>query len=306
MIGELDGTAWGRLVNMVTEGYPEHAEFVAKSFASCSPTAKETAFRTAESIERLVRGREGNVLQGYRWMCEMVLEEELHFRRNGTYRYSRFVDANREVYSNESLMDRYMSGLLLSQILWANHLAVFDFYSREFVNRLRTKDRHLEVGPGHGLFLYEAAKRPVNEVVGWDVSKTSLDRTKHCLSELGVTTAVKLEERNVFEPLAAEDRSRFDSIVISEVLEHVEQPLEALVALRSCLAPGGQLFVNAPVNSPALDHIYLFQEPEELVDLVRTAGFTVDKTRFAPVTGYSEAHARKRRFPISAAVIAHV
>jgi 2-polyprenyl-3-methyl-5-hydroxy-6-metoxy-1,4-benzoquinol methylase len=301
---ELAGTAWGRLVAAVLTGYPEHADFVAKSFASCSPAVKQTAFRTAESIERLVEGRLDGALAGYRWMCGMVLEEELHFRRNGTYRYSRFDDANREVYANAPLMDKYMSGLLLSQILWSNHLEVFDFYVRDFVAHLDAGGRHLEVGPGHGLFLFQAAQGQVKEVVGWDVSRTSLDRTAGCLRELGVVCPVILEERNVFEPLALGDRARFDSIVISEVLEHVERPGDALATLHTCLAPAGRIFVNAPVNSPALDHIYLFKDPEDLVELVREAGFTVEATRFAPVTGRTEAKARKMRLPISVAVVA--
>ena len=135
----------------------------------------------------------------------------LHFRRNGTYRYSKFEDANREVYANAPLMDRYMSGLLLSQVLWSNHLAVFDFYVREFVAQIGPTTRHLEVGPGHGLFLARAAERDAKELVGWDVSPTSLERTRHCLQQLGVERPVVLEERNVFEPLGAGDRARFDA-----------------------------------------------------------------------------------------------
>ena len=92
--------------------------------------------------------------------------------------------------------------------------------------------------------------------------------------------------------------------MISEVLEHVERPLDALVALRSCLAPGGMIFVNAPVNSPALDHIYLFTQPEDLIEVVEKAGFVVEATRFAPVTGHTEQRARKLKLPISAAVVA--
>jgi 2-polyprenyl-3-methyl-5-hydroxy-6-metoxy-1,4-benzoquinol methylase len=303
---ELEGTAWGRLLGAVLADYPAHADFIGKSFGSCSPAVRETALGTAESIERLVDGRISEVIAGYRWMCGMVLEEELHFRRTGSYRYSRFEDANREVYANAPLMEQYMSGLLLSQVLWSNHLDVFDFYVREFIGQLSPTGRHLEVGPGHGLFLYQAAKRGLKELAGWDVSRTSLDRTAVCLKELGITAPVALEERNVFEPLAAGDRGRFDSIVISEVLEHVERPGEALATLHSCLAPGGRIFVNAPVNSPALDHIYLFQEPEELVELVKGAGFSVEATRFAPATGRTEAKARKARAPISAAVVGRV
>lgn len=300
---ELAGTAWRRLTDAVVDHYPENAEFLRKGFGSYAPPVKETAFRTAESIERLFHGRLEEVVAGDRSMCEMVLEEDLPFRRNDSCGYSGFEDADREVYLNAARMRKCISGLLLSQILWSNHLQLFDFYVRHFVATLKPTGWHLEVGPGHGLLLYQAAERPVRELGGWDVRRTSLDRTKGCLADLGITAPVLLEERNVFEPLTASDLGRFDRIVISEVLEHVERPLDALTALRSCLAPGGSIFVTAPVNSPALDHIYLFREPEELVELVRRAGFEVISTRFAPVTGWTEARARKRRMPISTGVV---
>jgi SAM-dependent methyltransferase len=271
---------------------------------ACSPAVVATGHRTAELIERLASGNLDSMIDGYRWMCQMVLEEELHFRRHGTYRLSAFEDANREVYSNAPLMERYMAGLLLSQVLWSNHLATFDFYVRKFCARLRPQSRHLEVGPGHGLLLYKVFEQGVSEIAGWDVSRASLGRSAACLESLGVTRPVLLEERNVFAPIGTQDMGRFDSIAISEVLEHVERPGDALTALRACLAPDGRIFVNAPVNAPAIDHIYHFREPEELLHLVRNAGFLVDDVIIAPATGYSEERARRLKVVMSVAIIA--
>jgi 2-polyprenyl-3-methyl-5-hydroxy-6-metoxy-1,4-benzoquinol methylase len=293
-------------VARVNERWPEHRDVLAKSLAACSEEAKDTAHRAAELIERLAGPDLDDMIEGYRWMCEMIVEEEIHFRRNGTYRFSTFDEANREVYANAPLMQRYMAGVLLSQVLWSNHISCFDFYTRRYVAGLGTASRHLEVGPGHGLLLYKAAEREVAELVGWDVSSTSLDRTTACLEKLGVRRPVTLDARNVFAPLESQDHERFDSIVISEVLEHVERPQQALAALRYCLAPGGRIFINIPVNSPCIDHIYLWRTPEDVVELVRDAGFVVDAVHLAPVTGYTEARARKFSVAISVCIIAHI
>jgi len=56
----------------------------------------------------------------------------------------------------------------------------------------------------------------------------------------------------------------------------------ALKATARRLRPGGRLWVNVPINSPAPDHIYLFRTPEEAVDAVQAAGFEVSETAFFP------------------------
>src|SRR3712207_7808068 len=52
--------------------------------------------------------------------------------------------------------------------------------------------------------------------------------------------------------------------VISEVLEHLEQPGQALAFLRDCMTADGRIFINVPLNSPSPDHIYLLSSPEDV------------------------------------------
>lgn len=197
-----------------------------------------------------------------------------------------------------------MSGLLLSQVLWPNHIATFDFYARHYLSRVMNGTRHLEIGPGHGLLLFHAAERRPAEAVGWDISPTSLAHARSCLERLGCATPVLVEQRDLFAPLDGADEQRFDSVVMSELLEHLEAPGRALAAARRLLSRGGSLFVNAPVNSPALDHIFLFRSPEELIALVEEAGFSIEESQVAPASGYSEARARRQGLPMSVAIIA--
>ena len=70
------------------------------------------------------------------------------------------------------------------------------------------------------------------------------------------------------------------------------------------LNQNGRVYVNMPVNSPALDHIYLLQEPEQVVQLVESSGLKVDEFSFFPMTGYSIERARKIKATVSCVVVA--
>jgi SAM-dependent methyltransferase len=96
----------------------------------------------------------------------------------------------------------------------------------------------------------------------------------------------------------------WDSIVVSEVLEHLEEPRRALDHLVSALRPNGRIFVTTPVNTPMPDHIHLFQDPEEVLDLVTSTGLEILGHRLFTGVGVTEERARKRRMPIACAVIA--
>jgi 2-polyprenyl-3-methyl-5-hydroxy-6-metoxy-1,4-benzoquinol methylase len=292
-----------RLVDLQLRVWPEHDRFLGLRFAR-----GELAFadRIAGLVERIADDLDV-VARDYRWLCERMSEEELHFKRTGKYRLASFADADREVYSNPEYMRRYMNGVLLSHIWWDNHARVIEYYVTTFLGGAPANYRHLEIGPGHGLLLYLAAQDPNNaRAVGWDVSETSIAATRAMLGRLGVAHKTELVHQNLFDSKTerAGDRGSFDSIVISEVLEHMEDPRAALVRLYDQLAPGGRLFVNVPINSPAPDHIYLLTTPEQGVELVESAGFSVVDTALFPMTGFTEPRARKVSATISCAVIA--
>jgi 2-polyprenyl-3-methyl-5-hydroxy-6-metoxy-1,4-benzoquinol methylase len=77
---------------------------------------------------------------------------------------------------------------------------------------------------------------------------------------------------------------RYDFISIGEVIEHLEQPLVMLQKVRDMLTGDGRAFISAPTNSPTQDHIYLFNNAQEIRDLLGAAGFEIT----AEATCYSE------------------
>ena len=294
-------SALGRIEAALEALWPEHGKFIEQSFAERSPDVTELSMEVAELIERIAGGDLARLVRGYRWMCEMFLSEELEFRRTGHYRYASFADTNREVYQDQALMARYMDGLLLSQVLFSNHAKAVAFY-RTFLARNRQGYQHLEIGPGHGLLLYYGAVDPrCAAVTAWDVSPTSLDHTRSCLQSLRIERPVSLAVNDI---LATSGKGEYDSVVCSEVLEHLETPKEALRSIRSVLSAEGRLFVNVPINSPAIDHIYLLRTPEEAFDLVTSAGLEILDTCIAPGSGNTAEKARRRGTVISCAMVA--
>jgi 2-polyprenyl-3-methyl-5-hydroxy-6-metoxy-1,4-benzoquinol methylase len=287
----------------ILEVWPEHYQFLQSRFVDSSELALLITEEMAGLVIRIAGNDLLNFADSYRWTCEALITEDLHFRRTGGYRWTTFEEAFREVYSRADYMQTYLRGLLLSQVLWANQAAAFNFYVERFLERLRPGAHYLEIGPGHGLLLYFAARSPlIGSITGWDVSESSLDMTRHTMETIGVQYPFKLELKNILEPPPVQEV--YDAVVLSEVLEHLDQPEAALNTVFQALKPGGLAFFNVPVNSPAPDHIYYWGSPDEVEELVRSVGFTIVDSDAAPTTGYSLERALRRKVTINSLIVA--
>ena len=122
--------------------------------------------------------------------------------------------------------------------------------------------RLLEVGCGNGGMTRLLAPL-VTEVVALDTSEPSLA----ALAALGlqnVTTANSLLEH--FEPGAL-----FDWVVVSEVIEHLRQPQDAVDRCARWLAPGGTMLVTTPNGHWESDeHLHEFTLADFSALLART------------------------------------
>lgn len=280
---------------------PDQEKFFKKRFENLPDDQMAAMNELASHIEKLIAEAPGDFFADYVWLCEEQLKEELYFRRHHKYRLSTFEEAYREVYSNKEYMTRYMNGLLMTQLWWANHFEIIDYYRNAFLATNQPGYNHLEIGPGHGLFIYLAAADPNHgSVTGWDISETSIASTQSALKTLGLKTLPKLELQNLFE----NPEGQYDSIVFSEVLEHMDEPRRALSVIRSILAPTGRLFLNMPINSPAPDHLFNMESPEALEEFIKTVGFEIEDRAYFPATNQSLELARKKKLTISCGFIA--
>jgi 2-polyprenyl-3-methyl-5-hydroxy-6-metoxy-1,4-benzoquinol methylase len=288
------------LTKRVLELYPAYAKFIEKRFADCSDQDLTICDGLAGEILQLSGKELDAYCVGFDFICKIQREEEIYFRRTGDYRLKTFDEAYRLVYSNKPYMTKYMQGLLLTQVFWSNHTQAINFYGNTFLSGLAPQTQLLEVGPGHGLLFAKACKRLGSQnVTGWDISEASLEDTARSLNALRIEPGYRLISRDIMNS----GTEKFGAIVFSEVLEHMENPAEALRALGQHLGDGGRLFINVPLNSPAPDHLFLLRSSQETEQFVHEAGFGIVEKRYFPATNYSLEQSERHQLTINACLV---
>jgi 2-polyprenyl-3-methyl-5-hydroxy-6-metoxy-1,4-benzoquinol methylase len=291
-----------QIVRRLLVVWPEHGQYCKARFAGNDAAFLERTESVAALILKIAGEELATYCIDYRWMCEEFLKEEIYFRRHGKYRLATFEEAFREIYGARDYMSRYVRGILISQLIWSPHARALDYFRSGFLERIPKQSSYLEIGPGHGLFLYFASKcANVDRLEAWDVSESSIAETKSTLKSLGVDRHISIVAQDVLK--APSSVNQFDAAVISEVLEHLEQPDLALRTLRTALRPGGRIFINAPLNSPAPDHIYLWRTPEEFRGFVIDQGFEIESCELFPITGASLALALRQKLSVSCVIV---
>lgn len=209
-------------------------------------------------------------INSYLKMLDDVLVETIEFIRSGKYSSESFDEVNKRVYSNPEVMEYYMHGLLLSQFLWFHHYKIYRFFKDNISKYNKTSKQYLEIGAGHGLFMNEAIKQlsSINDFHLVDISPKSLDLAKQFIKN----DSVEFILCDIFKYSSS---TKYDFITMGEVLEHIEQPLELLKRLHLLLEDNGTLYFTTPTNAPAIDHIYLFKNTEEIKELIDKAGFKI-------------------------------
>lgn len=244
----------------------------------------------------------GQLVEAYKTITDDTLREQVYFQRHGRYRHSSFESVANSVYFDESYMFRYMYGLALTLYLWPNHLQLVRFFKKMLPRG--GGNRYLEVGPGHGAFFRHAVRRGgYKHYVGVDISPTSLEMTRRIL---GMDDSVGRENWDLIEAdflTATELDGGYDAIVMGEVLEHVEQPRLFLERIRELAAKNAFIYITTAVNAPAIDHIYLFNTVDEVVDIARAAGLRMQQILATPYIGCTMDATVQRKLPINVAMV---
>lgn len=300
MIAELPSLS--TIVACQLKAWPAHATYLEKSFMGMDGPWLARCEEVARLIQILVDQELEQACADYHWMCNRLSVEQVYFLRHGTYRLKTFDEVDRQVYGDDAYMARHVRGLLLSQIFWHNHAVAIDLFRTTFLSGPPVGGHYLEVGPGHGLFLYFAARDGgFASLTGWEWSHASMEATKRAIETLQMPQPIKLVQQDVLQ--APAELETFDAVVISEVLEHLERPWIALDTLHKSLRPHGRIFINIPINSPAPDHLYLWRHPDEVRAFVEQCGFMIVLEKQIPLTGYTIEQALKGRFTISCILV---
>jgi SAM-dependent methyltransferase len=230
-----------------------------------------------ETITRLLPGDAelAAAVDGYSRFALDVVRLQLRFEKERLYIHKSYADVAQAVYANEEYMRTcYLPGLLLSHYLWPHHFRQMRYFEEVFVSEMaRTSAKQFyDIGVGTGFYSRLAlmgAPRAVG--VGFDISPSSQEFTERHVRAFGAGARYRVELRDVAE----KPPTPVDWLICVKVLEHLEDPLEFLHALRSLLRPGGAAFIATALNAPNADHIYLYRTAEDVKIQLLAAGFAV-------------------------------
>lgn len=230
----------------------------------------------------------------YLHMIEDMIEERMEFIRNGSYSSNSFAEVEKRVYANPDIMKYHMHGLVLAQFLWPDQFERFSFFSQNLKEHAYYINKYLEIGGGHGLYISEAIDLlpKANQFDLVDISSSSLELAKGIIENNKVNYFYK----NIFD--FEEKVKLYDFITMGEVLEHVEDPLALLIKVKNLLNAKGICFITTPVNAPMIDHIYLFNNVEEIKALFNLAGLDIIDEKIAISDNKTVKYAKKYKIPV--------
>ncbi|MCB9425706.1 MAG: class I SAM-dependent methyltransferase [Flavobacteriales bacterium] len=262
------------IVNQIRIKNPLHSKRVQKNLKQFDNQYFKRAdvfFKKYESLLKNDNKDFDYAIDCYLQMLADVNFESIKFLETGEYTSKSFEEVNQRVYNNPEIMEYYMHGLLMSQFLWKQHYDILLWFDEMISQNSEKIKNYLEVGGGHGLYISEAIKNIGNsanfDLV--DISESSIDIAKKMIANDKVKTILT----DVFE---YHPSTKYDFITMGEVLEHVEEPVKLLQKLHSLLADDGKVIITTPTNAPAIDHIYLFKNAEDIRTIINEAGFKIE------------------------------
>jgi len=193
-----------------------------------------------------------------------------YFILYGKYSCKSQAEADEKVYSRPEIMSYYMNGLILSQLLWRHHFEMIRYFRNTVQQQVKRYVDVLDIGAGHGLYSYFVREHiPVNTIDIVDISSESLKMTQDMIGSNSINYI--LSDINNFW-----SQDKYDLIILGEVLEHLDNPLDTLVHAKEMLREGGVIWLTVPTKAPAIDHVYLFRSKTGVFSMVRKAGLKVN------------------------------
>lgn len=154
------------------------------------------------------------------------------------------------------------------------------------ISKMLEGKRVLEVGCGTGNLIRFLSNNEL-ELMGSDISEKYLNKAKKKNPSIDFFKADLLEDQswNIFENF-------FDSVIASEVIEHIDDELKALKTIHSVLKPNGVLIVTVPAFNllyslldKKIGHFRRYSK-KSICKVLENAGFKIEKTFYWNFLGF--------------------
>ncbi len=289
-------TALDRILQKIKEKNPEHAHKLTSHLNRLGGDYQNLANVFFDKYIVYLKKNNSNLdfgIQCYLHMIDDMLEERFQFMMSGNYSNSSFDAVEKRIYGNPEIMTYHMHGLVLAQFLWFDQYERILFFIQNLKKYFSSQNKYLEIGGGHGLYIFEALlllpETKQFDLV--DISQSSLDLAKGIIDSEQINYYLK----NIFDFSGDE---KYDFITMGEVLEHVENPLELLKKIANLLTKNGVCYITTPINAPMIDHIYLFSDASEIRTLFDEAGFEIIEEKIVISEKMTEKEAAKYKVPV--------
>lgn len=134
----------------------------------------------------------------------------------------------------------------------------------------------LKSGPGHGMLGYFVLREGDNiRYVGVDISEPALRYADRAFDRAGFSPSKVTFVVGDATDLAASGVPDADGLVCREVLEHVDDPASILRGIGGHLNSGGRALLSTVANLEAIDHVYLYDNVDEIRSMVSEARLRV-------------------------------
>ena len=135
----------------------------------------------------------------------------------------------------------------------------------------------LDIGCSSGTLIQQIITKNVVKVYGIDISDNAIELSKNKgLKNVRTMDASKLDF----------DDKKFDIIIASDVLEHINEDLDALKEWKRVLKPNGHMVLFVPANkilwsnNDIYSQHYRRYEKQQLIDRLVTSGFSISRISY--------------------------
>jgi len=210
----------------------------------------------------------------YKRIFMQFLRDQKYYIKHAQYpaMEQTICEVKNAVYHNPEFMNIYMIALLFTYSMWPNKYNLMSYVLDSFLRNLPNDCRLLDIGPGHGFFMAKALQGNRRTAMGVDLSQSSLSLTECMLDFYGIESGRR--ELIAGDVQNLDSGCKFDAILCSEVVEHVENPGAFLQMLKLRLNQGGKILLTTALNTAAVDHIQLFDSQLPVRKLITDNGFS--------------------------------
>lgn len=163
--------------------------------------------------------------------------------------------------SSDTLNKYYQIGWERRWLSWLNHEGLpgdagyklrlrrtLDWITRAPYDRFRV----LDAGCGVGIYTVQCARRfPYATCLGLDLSANQMEAAASLAKQFHVSNRIRFQMCDLTTTaLESHEQQVWDVVILTEVLEHLPDPLPVLRRIRNLIAPGGQVLISVPQYTP--------------------------------------------------------